>query len=166
MHAADDTIDLNPLIDVITILLVFFMIGGHVRSVECEQITVPPGQTGGPISGDWPMATVNVASTDGRPSIKVGSRLFAFDTQSGKDDFRDLLDRVYDRSEKFRDRSSDLNLPKFTLELRVDVEIPFRTIQDIEKLACDCERNRSSAERKPFNRIEYAVHDIAPDRLR
>ena len=75
--AGDDHVDLNPLIDVVTILMVFFIIGGRMGAPD-DGITVPPGRTGSAIpaqGGD--VLTVDVRGDEQGYVLAVGPHRYA-----------------------------------------------------------------------------------------
>ncbi len=146
----DDELDLNPLIDVITMLLVFFIIGGKMsQDVRTEQITVPPTRTAAKLDvpKDWELLIVNVFGntqvTEGIPEthIRVGKYNYVskgidnYDAYAG---LRQMLDRVYDAADKYDDpKGSGMRLPKVTLELRCDVDTQYRVVQEIQQIVAD-----------------------------
>src|SRR4051794_12516054 len=96
----DDEVDLNPLIDLVTILIVFFMIGGRMNPPVAEQITVPPAKSGGTMCSDWEYMIANVSARNEAINVRVGNRMFSTSLADGPDgyrEFRALLDKVYDR---------------------------------------------------------------------
>lgn len=149
----DDDLDLNPLIDVITMLLVFFIIGGKMTTDQrTEQITVPPTKTAAKLDvpKDWELVVINVFGNTqtlqgGTPAvhIRVGKYNYHSDAQ-GIDNYdayvglRQMLDRVYDAAEKYPDpKNTGMMLPKVTLEIRADVDTQYRVVQEVQQIVAD-----------------------------
>ncbi|MBA3847900.1 MAG: biopolymer transporter ExbD [Planctomycetes bacterium] len=153
MVLKDEEVDLNPLIDVITMLLVFFIIGGKMsQDVRTEQITVPPTRTASKLDvpKDWELLIVNVfgntQTPEGTPmaKIRVGKHEWVNRGIDGDQQYaayiglRQMLDRVYDAADKYDDpKQTGMRLPKVTLELRCDVDTQYRVVQEIQQIVAD-----------------------------
>jgi len=151
VEVEEDDVDLNPLIDVIVLIMAFFILGGKLtKDVRTEEITVPPTKTAAKldVQKDWQLIIVNVygktqaSANQGTPegSIRVGTDIWK---THGIDDFsayiglRHMLDKVYDHAEKYQDPKSPMQLPKVTLEIRADADTQYRIIQEIQQIVCD-----------------------------
>lgn len=145
----DDDVDLNPLIDVITMLIIFFILGGKMSSdIRTEAITVPPTKTAQAFKSEvgWERLVVNVfGNTQRRESgneltIMVGQKRFK---QKGDDytayqALREILDKAYDRADKFADpKGTGLQLPKVVLEIRADADTQYRVVQEVQQIVAD-----------------------------
>lgn len=153
IETKDDDVDLNPLIDVITMLIIFFILGGKLtQDVRTEQITVPPTKTAAKLDvpKDWQLVIINVFGNTQTPigtpetHIRVGSNNYVskgidppacYEAYAG---LRRMLDRVYDAAEKYQDpKGTGMNLPKVTLEIRADADTQYRVVQEIQQIVCD-----------------------------
>lgn len=146
----DEDVDLNPLIDIITMIIIFFILGGKLtEDVRTEQITVPPTKTAAKldIPKDWQLVVINVYGQTQTPvgtpevRIRVGTNDWK---QEGIDNYkayvslRRMLDRVYDQAEKYADpKGTGMQLPKVTLEIRADGDTQYRVVQEIQQLVAD-----------------------------
>jgi biopolymer transport protein ExbD len=150
----DDDIDLNPLIDVITMLIIFFILGGKMsQDIRVADITVPPTKTATKLEDEpeWQRLIVNVfgntQTSKGEPTlkIKVGNNEYV---SEGIDNFnayiklRDLLDRTYIREandNRLMDdpKGTGMRLPKWVIELRADSNTQYRVIQEIQQVITD-----------------------------
>lgn len=164
----DDELDLNPLIDVITMLLVFFIIGGKMsQDVRTEQITVPPTRTAAKLDvpKDWELLIVNVFGNtqvkEGVPEthIRVGKYNYVsrgIDNYDAYASLRQMLDRVYDAAEKYDDpKGTGMRLPKVTLELRCDVDTQYRVVQEIQQIVADSIDPKPQPPQEPMTAKKY-----------
>lgn len=145
----DDDVDLNPLIDVITLLIVFFILGGKMSSdIRTEQITVPPTKTAQAFKQEhgWERLVVNVFGNTQRKNsgnemtIKVGNKSFTQkgDEYTAYESLRAILDKAYDRADKFADpKGTGLQLPKVVLEIRADADTQYRVVQEVQQVVSD-----------------------------
>lgn len=146
----DGELDLVPLIDVVFLILLFFILCGRLTLEQrAEQITVPPTKTAMSITEDptWERIVVSVfGSTQNgtipRNSIQVGAQP-AFRAE-GQDDYRayqglrNELNKIYDRVVKFDDpKGTGIKLPKAIVEIRADAETEYRVIQEVMQVASD-----------------------------
>ena len=143
----DDHLDLVPLIDCVFLLLLFFMLVGRLSTDQrTEQITVPPTKTAVKFKSEaWGREVVNVFGTtqEGEPprnSIRIGNKDFR---QSGVNDYsgyialRGILDKVYDKAEKYEDPKTKMQLPKVIVEVRADSDTEYRVVQEIQQVLTD-----------------------------
>ncbi len=180
LEVKDDEVDLNPLVDVITLLIIFFILGGKMSSdLRTEQITVPPTKTATKLDSEpgWERVVVNVFGStqvragEGKASqkIKVGTKEW---TATGVDDYsayaalRDLLDKTYEKAEKIPDsKGTGLLLPKVVLEIRADADTQYRVVQEIQQIVADSidpsnnmlPVQQTPQEAKPFVNINFTT---------
>ncbi|HYE05605.1 MAG TPA: biopolymer transporter ExbD [Planctomycetota bacterium] len=163
----DDDLDLNPLIDVITILLVFFIIGGRINdSIVCEQITLPPTLTGAPRTyGEEAVLVLNLYGDGQRCDLRIGTKAFIGGSLEREPwvALRELLDRAYDHAPK---RHQDgVAVACVTLEVRADADTPYRMIQDVMAIAADtidplsAQPRPSGSVRRPFTDLRFDTRD-------
>ena len=149
LEQADADVDLVPLIDCVFLLLLFFMLCGHMSLEQrVEQITVPPTKTAQKLDtpDKWERVVVNVFGTTkaGNPprnTVRINNVNY---TSSGPEDLnsyirlRQVLDVVYDRAEKFDDpKKTGLMLPKVVLEIRADADTEYRVVQEVQQVVSD-----------------------------
>lgn len=142
----DVEIDLVPMIDVVFLLLLFFMLCGHITlETRVEQITVPPTKTAQKLEDPekWERIIVNVfgSTSAGKPprnTIRVNNVNYV---AQGVDNFeayqklRQVLDQAYDRAEKFPDpKNTGFMLPKVVLEIRADADTEYRVVQEVQQV--------------------------------
>jgi biopolymer transport protein ExbD len=186
MEVKDDEVDLNPLIDVIVMLIIFFILGGKMSSdIRTEQITVPPTKTATKLDQEkgWERLVVNVFGNTqikkGAASltIRVGNKEFK---SQGVDDYsayigmRQLLDKAYDRADKIADpKGTGLQLPKVLLEIRADADTQYRVVQEIQQIVADSidpanqmlpKQHASMAAARPFVNINFTTRLPQSDR--
>jgi hypothetical protein len=172
LHLADYELDLVPLIDCVFLLLLFFMLCGHLSvSERVEQITVPPARTAQviPPPAEWRHEVLNLGG--GRADLPVRIRLGqAFDSGGLTHDdslarLRAVLDHLHLVSETYRDEASGLMLPQVVMELRADADVPWHAVQEVEQVLADSIDPRSglpkSGERRPFVHLTFSVRDPA-----
>ena len=165
MSQAADEIDLTPMIDMIFLIIIFFILAGKITSdLRPEMITVPPTKTAlkTELPPGWTKVVINImgdtqtSRIQGQPphhQIIVGK------TKpwkgNGYNDFgsyiklRDFLDKVYIAAEKYDDpKGTGLRLPKVAVELRADAETEFRIVQEVQQIMTDTVNPRPNAEGK------------------
>ncbi len=139
----DEEIDLVPLIDCIFLILLFFMLCGHLTvSDRVEQISVPPARTAkkATLERDWRHEVLNIGG--GPSSEPVRMRLGnAFDNvglseAEGLQRLRRLLNQLYDSS-PIDQRSNLPDRPMVIFELRADSNVSWRTMQMVQQLLAD-----------------------------
>ncbi len=144
----DDHLDLVPLIDCVFLILLFFMLVGRLSNDQrTEQITVPPTKTAVKFTGSgWGREVINVfgSTQNGDPArntIRIGNNDFK---QSGTNDYsgyvklRAILDRIYDKAEKYPDpKVPGLMLPKIIVEVRADSDTEYRVVQEVQQILTD-----------------------------
>jgi biopolymer transport protein ExbD len=142
---SDADIDLVPLIDCVFLLLLFFMLCGHLTVTQrAEQITVPPARTAEKIYIDqhWRHEVINFGGERiGDPvRIRFGQ---SFDSAnlSQPEAWRRLrlyLDQLYDSSPSVHHQRTDWPEHKqVIIELRADGEVPWHTIQTAQQILAD-----------------------------
>jgi biopolymer transport protein ExbD len=136
---ADDEVDLNPLIDVITLLLVFFILGGRLSAdARREQITVPPARTAAAIRPAAQHLVVNLGRS--RPGQEVAVDRLHWPVGgdgAGWAGLRGLLDRVWERSDKRADPATGRLLAAVSVEIRADGDASYRSMQELQQVLCD-----------------------------
>jgi biopolymer transport protein ExbD len=149
IEQADADVDLVPLIDCVFLLLLFFMLCGHMSLEQrVEQITVPPTKTAQKLDtpDKWERIVVNVYGTTkaGNPprnTVRINNINYS---SSGPEDLnsyirlRQVLDKIYDQAEKFDDpKKTGLKLPKVVLEIRADADTEYRVVQEVQQVVSD-----------------------------
>lgn len=170
LQFADHEVDLVPLIDCVFLLLLFFMLCGHLSVNErVEQITVPPAMTATeiPPPDDWRHEVINLGG--GRSDLPVRIRVGqAFDSagltrEESLVRLRTLLDRIHDFNPTYRDPSSGLELPQVVVELRADAEVPWKSVQEVQQVLADSiEPSTGLAKagpRRPFVHLHFSARD-------
>ena len=175
----DDELDLNPLIDVIVMLIIFFILGGKMSSdIRTEQITVPPTKTATKLDQEkgWERLVVNVfGNTQVKGgttalTIRIGNKEFK---SQGLDDYtayigmRNILDKAYDRADKVADsKGTGLQLPKVVLEIRADSDTQYRVVQEVQQIVADSidpnnqmlpKQHANPAAARPFVNINFTT---------
>lgn len=142
----DIEVDLVPMIDVVFLLLLFFMLCGHITmETRVEQITVPPTKTAQtPETPEkWERIIVNVfgSTSAGKPprnTIRVNNVNYVaqgIDNFEAYQKLRQVLDAAYDRAEKFPDpKKTGFMLPKVVLEIRADADTEYRVVQEVQQV--------------------------------
>ena len=182
----DDELDLNPLIDVIVMLIIFFILGGKMSSdIRTEQITVPPTKTATKLDQEkgWERLVVNVfgnTQVKGGTSaltIRIGNKEFK---SQGLDDYtayigmRNILDKAYDRADKVADpKGTGLQLPKVVLEIRADSDTQYRVVQEVQQIVADSidpanqmlpKQHANMAAARPFVNINFTTRSAGEKR--
>lgn len=149
---AKDEMDMTPMIDIIFLLIIFFILAGKITSdLKSELITVPPTTTAEPIDipDDWGHLVIDVfGSTQndsrGAPpanTIKVGKKQWrnkGIDNYDGYIALRNLLDIKYAEALKYQDpKNAQLRLPQVVVEIRADGDAEFRLVQEIQQILSD-----------------------------
>lgn len=155
MPQLDEHLDLVPLIDVVFLLLLFFMLCGRLSAdMRTEQITVPPTKTAAKFDvKGWERVILNVfgSTQEGKPprnSIQIGGMKEApwvTSAQDGDERFggyqklRRAMDRIYDKAEKYPDPKTTppIMLPKVIVEIRADAETEYRVVQEVQQVLSD-----------------------------
>jgi biopolymer transport protein ExbD len=161
MKQPDIELDLTPMIDVIFLLIIFFILAGKITSdISNTEITVPPTKTGEPrepLEG-WKIVkvetwgdtqerargiaknyiTIGTVATQDNPFTSTGS---AVDDPAAFDGYirlREVLDTYWGRAEKYQDEGyPGLQLPKIIIELRADADTEYRVVQEIQQVMSD-----------------------------
>ncbi len=176
----DIEIDLVPLIDVVFLLLLFFMLCGHITlETRVEQITVPPTKTAEKLEDlpKWERVIVNVfgSTSSGKPprnTIRVNNINYVaegLDNYQAYQSLRRVLDAAYDRAEKFPDpKNTGFMLPKVVLEIRADADTEYRVVQEIQQVVSDSinpfdgmkpKAISNPAQAKPFVFLNFTTRD-------
>lgn len=173
----DGELDLVPLIDVVFLILLFFILCGRLTIEQrAEQITVPPTQTAvNRKETTWERVVVNVfgSTQNGKPPRNTISmppqspwESEKVDDYTGYQRMRETLNKIYDKVEKFDDpKGTGIKLPKAILEIRADAETEYRVVQEIQQVASDTvdpfnnmlPRNIRPTELKPFVNIDFTT---------
>ena len=153
----DIKLDLTPMIDVIFLLIIFFILAGKITAeISNEQITVPPTKTAERIAvpRGWEQIKIEVwgHTMDPGPNaeaslvVEMGLNRWesrghdpeSADAMNAYRNLRDALDQLYDGSERYEDpNGTGFMLPKVILELRADADTEYRVIQEIQQIATD-----------------------------
>jgi biopolymer transport protein ExbD len=168
----DHEVDLVPLIDCVFLLLLFFILCGHLSvSERVEQITVPPARTAQEITppDQWRHEVLNLGG--GRRDLPVRIRLGqTFDTagltqSDGLVRLRELLDRLHAFSTTYRDPASGMEIPQVVMELRVDADVPWGAVQQVEQVLADnvdpVTGLGKGGARRPFIHLTFSARDPA-----
>ena len=184
----DDDVDLNPLIDVIVMLIIFFILGGKMSSdIRTEQITVPPTKTATKLdqAKGWELLVINVFGNTqvkggtAAMTIRIGNKEFK---SQGLDDYtayigmRTILDKAYDRADKDPDpKGTGLQLPRVVLEIRADADTQYRVVQEVQQIVADSvdpsnqmlpKQHANMANARPFVNINFTTRQPAGEKPR
>jgi hypothetical protein len=169
---ADLEIDLVPLIDCVFLLLLFFMLCGHISVANrAEQISVPPAKTAQVISPpqDWRHEVINLGGGRANEAVRIrlGSVLDSagLPPTEGLTRLRALLDQLHAISPTYRDPASGLLLPQVLIELRIDADVPWHAVQEIQQVLADSIVPATGLpkgigeRRQPFTSIAFSTRD-------
>lgn len=170
IHLADHEVDLVPLIDVVFLLLLFFMLCGHLTvSDRVEQITVPPATTATTIEppDQWRHEVINLGGgrADQPVRIRMGQTLDSAGLShiDGLTRLRALLDRLHAFSDTYVDATSGLQVPLVVIELRADTDVPWGAVQEVEQVLADnldpATGLPKNGPRRPFIHLTFSVRD-------
>lgn len=153
MDQAKDEIDLTPMIDVIFLIIIFFILAGKITSdLRPQSITVPPTKTAmkKPVPEGWEKIVINVKGNTqtgmfkGKPpryTIFIGDKKWtgnAFNSFEPYIQMRKFLDRIYLDADKYADPNpTGLQLPKVAVEIRADADTEYRVIQEVQQVLSD-----------------------------
>ena len=130
-------LDLVPLIDVVFLILLFFILCGRLTIQErMEQITVPPARTASAIHGPPDRLLLNIQGGE-RPMLSLGADGHWLDASAPGSwtTLRGRMDRAWDRSSKIsRDGQT---VADAVVELRADGEAPYHLVQLAQQLVID-----------------------------
>ena len=175
LESTEAELDMTPMIDLVFLLIIFFILAGKISSEQrSQQITVPPTKTATKLTEGKDRIIINVfgTTTVGGPpanSIRVGTQTFE---AKGIEDFsaysrlRALLDRAYDRADKKPDvKNSALMIPEVVLEIRADADTEYRVVQEVLQIVTDSVDPNDSMkpkmvqpqQMKPFIAINYTT---------
>ncbi len=147
----NDHINLTPMIDMIFLLIIFFILAGKISSDRLSHyITVPPTQTAEnmTIPANWGHHVINVfgSSQNEVPSGAPAYNSIQFDdgaiwtTQDTNHFFhyqqlRKALTSIYHASDHYLDpRTHMYILPKVIIEIRADADAEYRMIQEVQQI--------------------------------
>ena len=151
----DVKMDLTPMIDVIFLLIIFFILAGRITDdLVNNQITVPPTETAEKWEkpDDWKSVRVEVLVTppDRGENRTVGHNIKVLGAEfqgwgfEGEEAFRayqglrQKLDELYAISDKYPDsKNPAINLPKVIIELRADGDTEYRVVQEVIQILTD-----------------------------
>jgi hypothetical protein len=161
LSQADIDMDMTPMIDVVFLLIIFFILAGRITSeMTNEQITVPPTRTAEEkpdLSGGgwerikievWGSTQENAGSNIGGGGeghkIQLGGEEWESEGFEGQEAFnayqgmRTMLDSIYVAADKYDDpNKTGIELPKVVVELRADAFTEYRVIQEIQQVITD-----------------------------
>ena len=155
MSQADIDLDLTPMIDVIFLLIIFFILAGRITAeISNTKITVPPTKTAEkwekPPTWEhvkvevWGNTQEGIGVSEAYHVIKMGlNPEWVSKGSKGAEAFvgyqrmREELDIIFDRAEKYKDPNSPLMLPQVVIELRSDGDTEYRVVQEIQQVATD-----------------------------
>lgn len=158
--APSDELDLVPLIDVVFLILLFFILCGRLSIQERpEQITVPPTRTARmPTQVD--RVVLNITSGE-RPLVSLGADGAWLDPVDPRTwtTLRTRLDRAWDRAGK---REHDgRTVADVVIEIRADAEASYRLVQQAQQVVGDSVDPRDFLPRldpgKPFIHVDLAA---------
>jgi biopolymer transport protein ExbD len=174
LESTSEEIDMTPMIDLVFLLIIFFILAGKISSeTRTQQITVPPTKTATKLEvKDRIIINVFGTTKEGSPprnSIRVGNQTFqakGVDDYSAYSQLRALLDRAYDRADKTPDvKNPKLQIPEVVLEIRADADTEYRVVQEVLQVVTDSVEpddqmrpNTLAPEQlKPFIAINYTT---------
>ncbi len=157
--AASDDLDLVPLIDVVFLILLFFILCGRLSIQERpEQITVPPTRTAR-VPTQVDRVVMNITSGE-RPLISLGADGTWLDPVDPRTwpAVRERLDRAWDRAGK---REHDgRTVADVVIEIRADTEASYRLVQQAQQVVSDSVDPKDFLPRqnpgKPFIHVDLA----------
>ncbi len=166
----DTDLDLVPLIDCVFLLLLFFMLCGHLTvSERAEQITVPPARTAEKVHIDreWRHEVINIGGGFSADAVRIrfGQNFDSANTSEveAMRKLRVLLDQLYDISPAVSNNVGDSAQEKqVVLELRADGNVPWRTMQTIQQVIADSidpltGLPNSNTTRRPFTHLLFST---------
>lgn len=172
LESTETDIDMTPMIDLVFLLIIFFILAGKISNDNrTDQITVPPTTTATKLEPK-DRIIINVfgttkAGTPPRNSIKVGNHIFSakgIDDYSAYQQLRAVLDLAYDRADKEPDaKIPGLMLPKVVVEVRADADTEYRVVQEVLQVITDSidpsnkmlPKTVPVAQMRPFVQINY-----------
>jgi biopolymer transport protein ExbD len=146
-----DEVDMTAMIDLIFLLIIFFILAGKITSdLKSELITVPPTFTAETIEipDEWGHIVIDVfgttqkgvANQPPRNTIKVDKHIWyseGTDNFKGYIGLREVLDLSYARAAKYTDPKTGMQLPKIIVEVRADGDAEYRLVQEIQQVLSD-----------------------------
>jgi len=182
LKQGDFEMDLTPMIDVIFLLIIFFILAGRITNeLRAEKITVPPTQTAedSDDEDEWQRVIVEAdghtmqaeGNRDPVNEIRVNGgewmRQKGLGDLSAYQKLREKLDRIYDHHpyEQEGDDPSGMTLKKIIVEIRADADAEYRIVQEIMQIASDTidpwkemkPIQQQPSEAKPLVNIEFTT---------
>jgi len=182
LKQGDFEMDLTPMIDVIFLLIIFFILAGRITNeLRAEKITVPPTQTAedSDDEDEWQRVIVEAdghtmqaeGNRDPINEIRVNGgewmRQKGLGDLSAYQKLREKLDRIYDHHpyEQEGDDPSGMTLKKIIVEIRADADAEYRIVQEIMQIASDTidpwkemkPIQQQPSEAKPLVNIEFTT---------
>ncbi len=124
----DMDMDMTPMVDVVFLLIIFFMVITDLTQQDLEELVLPVAQNAIADKVD-PKAfrpIVNI-KTDGQILVK---RQMLYDPENG-DDYKELRIFLADVANKMEKSDDGMNLPDQPLLIRADLNTPFKFIQKV-----------------------------------
>lgn len=120
IHRSRLEMNMIPMIDVVFLLIIFFLVSSHLAKQEVQaELALPIAETGVENQdADQRRLTVNIAAENGNYTIKFGSR------SVNTNDLQQYLERELERS------NTDLEV-----RIRGDREIPYQIVEPV-MVAC------------------------------
>lgn len=158
-------LDLTPMIDIIFLLIIFFILAGRITSeMRVNDVTVPPTKTAEKMDtpSGWRHIIVETwgktqTAGGGKPLNQIKLNTNTPWPARGTDDYtayqhlREALDEIYIAADKRPDPlGTPLRLPNVVLEIRADREAEYRLVQEIMQVASDSV--------DPFNDMKPKAH--------
>ena len=135
LSAGSDEIDLVPLIDCVFLILLFFILCGHLSTDQRpEQISVPPGRTAQALINAPERIVLSLRGGE-RPALAFGNADGWIDLAEGWALVRQRLDAIWERAGK-RQRDGH-TIADAVLEVRADAELPYHLVQELQQIAAD-----------------------------
>ncbi len=172
---SDEEIDLTAMIDLVFLLIIFFILAGKITNQSrTEQITVPPTTTATKLENPERII-INVFGTtkSGDPpagTIMIGTQRFRVnkvDDYTHYQQLRTILNKQYDLADKIPDpKNPELMIPKsMVVEIRADGDTEYRMVQEVLQVVTDSvdpfnnmtPRNVAPKDMKPFININYTT---------
>ncbi len=135
LQANADELDLVPLIDVVFLILLFFIFCGRLSSDQRpSQVTVPPGRTAQAVRTTPERVVLNLRAGE-RPALSFGGESAWIDLAGGWSPVRQRLDRIWDKAGKRQ--SNGHAVAEAVLEVRADAVVPYHLVQELQQIAAD-----------------------------
>ncbi len=180
VQQGDVELNLTPLIDVIFLLIIFFILAGRITSeLRAEKITVPPSYTAEetPVDNEWMRVIIelegetqsNAGVTDPKNQIRFGGgpwhQIAGADDYEGYQHLRQELDRIHRHAPDYKE-ANGMQLKKVVVEIRADGDCEYRLVQEVMQVISDSidpfrdmkpANHASPADAKPFVNIQFTT---------